>query len=67
MADDCIPAWMKNGCAVLCQKDPRKDTTVENYCPVTYLPLIRKLSTGVIAKEMYDYLEQKKLFPEEQK
>ena len=49
MADDSIPAWMKNG------------------CPVTYLPLIRKLSTGVITKEMYDYFEQKKLLPEEQK
>ena len=49
MADDSIPAWMKNG------------------CPATYLPLIRKLSTGVIAKEMYDYFEQKKLLPEEQK
>ena len=66
MADDCIPAWMKNGCAVLYQKGPRiyySRKLLSSYISTT----VRKLSTGVIAKEMYDYLEQKKLFPEEQK
>ena len=57
---------MTHGHIVLCQKDPRKDNTVENYCPITYLPLMWKLLTKVSAEEMYDYLEREKLLPEEQ-
>ena len=67
MGDDSLPAWTTHGCTVLCQTDPRKGNAVENYCPITCLPLIRKLLTGVIAEEMYDYLEQEKLLPEKQK
>ena len=65
MGDDSIPAWMTHGRTVLCQKDPRKGNAVENYRPVTCLPMTWKLLTGVIAEEMYDYLEQEKLLPEE--
>ena len=65
MGDDSLPKWMTHGCTVLCQKDPRKSNAVQNYCPITCLPL--KLLTGVIAEDMYDYLEQEKLLPEEQK
>ena len=54
-------------CTVLCHKDPRKGNAVENYRPTTYLPLMWKLLTGVIAEEMHDYLEQENLLPEEQK
>ena len=64
--DDSLAACNTRGRTVLCQKDPRKGT-VENYCPVTCLPLMWKLLTGVIAEEMYDYLEQEKLLPEEHK
>ena len=67
MGDDSIPAWMTHGRIVLFQKDPKKGNTLENYCPITCLPLMWKLLTGVIAEEMYDYLEQEKLLPEEQK
>ena len=67
IGDDSLPARMTHGRTVLCQKDPRKDNTVEIYHPVTCIPLIWKLLTGVIAEEMYDYLEQEKLLPEEQK
>ena len=58
---------MTHGRTVLCQKDPRRGNAVENYCPVTCLPLVWKLLTGMIAEEMYDYLEQEKLLPEEQR
>ena len=67
MGADNLPAWMTSGRAVLCQKHPRKGQTVENYCSVTYFPLRWKLLLGVIAGEIYDYLEEKKLLPEEHK
>ena len=67
MGDDSLPAWMTHGRTVLCQKDPRKGNAEENYCPITCLPLMWKILTRVIAEEMYHYLEQEKLLPEEQK
>ena len=68
MGDDSLSAWMTQGCTVLCQKDLRKSNAVENYCPVTCLPLMtKKLLTGVIAEEMYDYPELEKLLSEGQK
>ena len=60
MGDDTLPAWMTHDCTVLCQKDPRKVNAVKNYRPITCLPLMWKLLTGVIAEEMHDYLDQKK-------
>ena len=65
MEDDSLPARMTNGRTVLCQNDPKKDNAVENYRPITCLQLMWKLLTGVIAEDMYDYLEQEKLLPEE--
>ena len=67
MGDDSLPAWMTHDRTVLCQKDPRKGDAVENYCPITCLPMMWKFLTGVLAEDMYDYLEQEKLLPEEQK
>ena len=67
MAEDDLPEWMTHGRTVLCQKDPRKGNTADNYRPTTCLPLMWKLLTGVIAEEMYNYLEREKILPEEQK
>ena len=67
MGDDAVPPWMTHAPTVLCQKDPRKANAVESYCPILCLPLIWELLTRVIAEEMYDYLEQEKFLPEEQK
>ena len=67
MGDDSLPAWMTHGRTVLCQKNPRKGNAAENYHPITCVPLMWKLLTGLIAEEMYDYLEQEKLLPKEQK
>ena len=57
MEEDDLPEWMTHGRTVLCQKDPRKGNTADNYRPITCLPLVWKLLTGVIAEEMYNYLE----------
>ena len=67
MGEDDLPEWMTHGRTVLCQKDPRKVNTADNYRPITCLPLMWKLLTGVIAEEMYNYLEREKILPEEQK
>ena len=67
IGDDSLPAWMTHGRTIFCQKDPRKGNAVENYCPITCLPLMGKLLPGAIAEDMYNYLEQEKLFPGEQK
>ena len=40
MGDGSLPAWMAHGCTVLCQTDPRKGNAVENYHPITCLPLM---------------------------
>ena len=46
---------MTHGRTVLCQKDPRKGNTVENYCPITYLPLMWKLFAK-IAKKAHQFI-----------
>ena len=58
---------MTYGRPVVCQKDPQKGNTADNYQPISCLPLMWKLLTGVLAKEMYNYLEQEKILPQEQK
>ena len=56
-----LPGWMTYGHTILCQKDVSKGNVVENYRPITCLSLMWKLLTGVIAKEMYTYLEGENL------
>ena len=62
-----IPSWMTYGRTILCQKDAAKGNAVDNYRPISCLPLMWKLTTGIISQEMYCYLESEKLLPEEQK
>ena len=62
MGEDSPPAWMTYGRTVLCQNDLKRDNAAENYHPVTCLPLMWELLTGMIAEETYNYLEQEKLF-----
>ena len=62
MGEDDLPEWMTHSCTVLCQKDTRKGNTADNYRPITCLPLMWKLLTGMIAEEMYNYLEREKFF-----
>ena len=37
MREDDLPDWMTHGRTVLCQKDPQKDNTADNYRPITCL------------------------------
>ena len=67
MGENSLPAWMTHGRTVLCQKDPKKGNAAENYRPITCLPLMWKLPTGMIAEETYNYLDHRKLLPDEQK
>ena len=49
------------------QKDKSKGNAASYYRPITCLPLMWKLLTGVIADQIYAHLDQEKLLPEEQK
>jgi len=62
-----VPEWMVTGRTVLIQKDPAKGTVAGNYRPITCLPLMWKLLTGIFAGKSYDHLEYSGLLPEEQK
>ena len=62
-----LPEWMTYGRNVLCQQDPTKGGAVDNYRPISCLPLMWKLLTGMIAGEVYKYLEKENILPDEQK
>ena len=51
---------------MLIQKDKVKGNIASNYRPITYLSLVWKVLTGILADEIYDYLETKMLLSEEQ-
>ena len=44
------------GKAVLCQKDLAKRSAVDNYRPISCLPLMWKLMTGMLAEKIYFHL-----------
>ena len=52
---------------VLCQNNTRKANTIQNCHPIICLSRMWKLLTKVTAEDMYDCLEQEKLFREEKK
>ena len=58
---------MTFGKTVLIVKDKDQGSLVTNFRPITCLPLMWKLLTGILADEMYNYLEEKDLLPDEQK
>ena len=62
-----IPEWLTKGRTVLCLKDVAKGNAVDNYRPISCLPLMWKLFTGIISDSMYDYLETSGILPVEQK
>ena len=49
----------------LWQKDPANDIAVDNFTPISYLPLMWKLTTGILADNMYD-LDRERILHEEQ-
>ena len=62
-----VPCWMSIGRTSLLWKDNSKGNVASNYRPITCLPLMWKLLTGVIADQIYPHLDEEKLLPEEQK
>ena len=62
-----MPSWLTRGGTSLLQKDKSKGNIASNYRRITYLPLMWKLLTGVIADQIYEHLDQEELLTEEQK
>ena len=62
-----VPDWLTKGRTVLLQKDPAKGKMVSNYRPITCLPLMWKLLTGIFAEKIYDHLHLNNVLPDEQK
>ena len=60
-----VPSWLTRRTSLL-QKDKSKGNVASNYRPISCLPLMWRLLTGVIADQMYAHLDQEKLLPEEQ-
>ena len=58
---------MISGKTILCQEDPGKRNAECNYQPISYLPLMWNLMTGIIANSVHEYLEMYNLLPVEQK
>ena len=61
------PSWMTYRRTVLCQKDPAKGNFVENSRPITCLPLMWKLLTGIISEDMYYFMGNENVLSEKQK
>ena len=59
--------WLTKGRTTLVQEDKEKVKAVRNYRPITCLPLVWKLLTGLFAEEIYGFLNANLLLPQEQK
>ena len=64
LASGFVPSWLSRGRTSLLLI---KGNVASNYRPITCLPLMWNLLTGVIADQIYAHLDQEKLLPEEQK
>ena len=62
-----LPEWMTSDRTVLCVKDPTKGNVADNFRPITCLPLMWKVMTGIIAESIYGFLQSNMVFPNEQK
>ena len=61
------PTWITTGRTTLTQKDKAKGAAVTNYRPITCLPLMWKLLTGIMSEELFTFLERTNTIPREQK
>ena len=52
-----VPSWFTRGKTSLLQKDKNKGSIASNYRPITCLPLMWKLLTGVISNQIHAYLD----------
>ena len=59
-----VPSWLTRARTSLLQKDKSKGNVASNYRPITCLPLIWKLLTGVISDKIYAHLDHKAVIKE---
>ena len=59
--------WMTTGHTFLIIKDHQKGNEPSYYWPITCLPTLFKLLTGLLARSIYNYLIENSLYPTEQK
>ena len=59
--------WMPTGKTALLQKDKSKGNVANNYSPITCLPIMWKLPTGIISERLYKYLQDTNIIPHQQK
>ena len=62
-----LPEWMTTGRTYLLMKDPAKGPIPSNYRPITCLPVMWKLFSGLISDSIYHHLDTQNLLPQEQK
>ena len=62
-----VPSWMTKGRTVLIQKDLSKGNVPSNYRPITCLPMMWKILTGIIADCVYESLDSRGVLTAEQK
>ena len=55
------------GRTVLCHKDRTKGNAVDNYRPISCLPLMWKLLTGIISKHLYIFCKKRRYYPKNKK
>ena len=58
---------MTTGRTALVQKDKSKGNVASNYRPITCLPIMWKLLTGIISERLYNYLQKTNTIPHQQK
>ena len=62
-----IPKWMALGKTTLCQKDSSRGSAIDNYRPISCLPLIWKLISRTIAESIYNFFNINDKLPESNK
>ena len=61
-----VPSWLTKERTALLQKDKNRGNIGSNYRPITCLPLMWELLSGVIEDQIHGHLDQQKLLLEEQ-
>lgn len=59
-------AWMTTCRTMLCLKDRERGSAVDNYRPISCLPLAWKLMTGIVTHSMYEFFVENDALPVEQ-
>ena len=62
-----LPTWIVTGRTLLIRKDDNKPSTPENFRPITCLPTMWKLFTGILTRKINQHIVQNKILHHEQK